>query len=274
MRITVTLFLVITVSLAVAASESGLTAEQAARGVVFLHVPSANPVEKSVSEIGTGFLVEYQAQTFLVTADHVAKLMTSKASLTLAGEDDKSQTFGMKDLTSSECEPGWVIHPVADVAVLRLNPNEKIRAVLAGRGFPTSIFVPKLEAPPRDRPLTVFGFPLGLGAFLVGPDRKVSPISVQSKAASGLLTLARFDTKQPTEFFILDSPSVGGYSGAPVLILPAAYSKGAGLSFSVKTFFVGLVHGTVSDDTGGKFALIVPSAFVTQTLHHAFKDQP
>lgn len=32
---------------------------------------------------------------------------------------------------------------------------------------------------------------------------------------------------------------------------------------------VGLVHGTVSDNTGGKMAAVVPSFFILQTLRKA-----
>lgn len=243
---------------------------QAARGVVFLHVPSSKPGGQDNLEIGTGFLVDIKGRPFLVTAEHVARLMSSKASITLGVEDDAARTISIPDLTSSAAEPKWVVHPVADVAVLPLYPTPVVAAVLAGRGFPTTVFVSRLEAPARDRPLTVLGFPLGFGGIIVGPDRKISPISRESKASSGLLTLPRLDTKKPTEFFILDSPSVGGFSGAPVLILPAAFTRGAGLTFSSATFVVGLVHGTASDNTGGKFALVVPSAFVTRTLETAY----
>lgn len=254
----------------VTGAEAQVSSAQVARAVVFLHVPSTAAAGDGSEEIGTGFLVEINDRVFLVTASHVAKLMSSKASLTLGVENDAARTIGVAELTSSAAEPNWIVHPVADVAVLPLRLVPAVTPVFAGRGLPPVVFVSRLEAPPRDRPLTVFGFPLGLGAVFVGPDRKISAISKESKAASGLITLPRFDTKKPTEFFVLDSPSVGGFSGGPVVILPAAFPQGAGIAFSAATLVVGLVHGTASDQTGGKLALVVPSAFITQTLEAAY----
>jgi len=255
------------------AAEVRLSADDIAHSVVFLHVPSEKPAisGSQTLEIGTGFLVNLNGRLFLVTAAHVAKLIGRKALMTLAVENDTASTIPIPQLWGSSSEPKWITHTTADVAVLPLRPNPEIQELLMSRSLPPKIFIPKLEAPPRERPLTVVGFPLGLGVLFTGAEGKISAITKESSAASGLLTLLRADTKTPSEFFILDSPSVGGFSGAPVFILPAAYSKGAGISFSRKTLFVGLVHGTVSDETGGKFALVVPSAFVTQMLTQAYE---
>lgn len=43
-------------------------------------------------------------------------------------------------------------------------------------------------------------------------------------------------------------------------------SKGGGLVIGGKLRCVGLVHGTLSDNTGGKFAAVVPSIFIFQTI--------
>lgn len=252
------------------AAELSLSTSDIARSVVFLHVPSEKPSAPGQQEIGTGFLVNINGKLFLITAAHVAKIITGKASMTLAGENDAAQTIALSQLTGISTVPNWVIHPTADVAVLPIQPNSELQKVLCSRALSPIIFISKIEAPPRERPLTVIGFPLGLGVLFTGTEGKISAITKETRAASGLLTLPRADTKKPSEFFVLDSPSVGGFSGAPVFIMPATFSTGAALSFSNKTLFVGLVHGTVSDETGGKFALIVPSAFVTQTLEQAY----
>lgn len=253
------------------ASAPQLSVDQVARAVVFLRVPSTKQPGGQAVEIGSGFLVAINERLFLVSAAHVAALMSSKASITMGVENDTARTIEITALTGLPGNPPWVAHPVADVAVLPLRPSADLKALLASRALPPSVFISKLEAPPRDRPLTVVGFPLGLGVVFTGPGGKISPITRESKAASGLLTLPRADTKRPTEFFVLDSPGVGGFSGGPVFILPSAFSQGAGIVFSAATLFVGLVHGTASDETGGKFALVVPSAFVTQTLERAYQ---
>jgi hypothetical protein len=247
--------------------------DQVARTVVFLHVPSTKQPGGKGLEFGSGFLVAVNERLFLVTAGHVATLMSGKASITMSVENDAAKTIGVSDLTGASGDPKWIVHAVADVAVLPLHPASDLKALLTSRALLPPVLISKLEAPPRDRPLTVIGFPLGLGVLFTGPGGKISPVTRESKAASGLLTLPRLDTKKPTEFFVLDSPSVGGFSGAPVFILPSAFSQGPGIVFSATTLFVGLVHGTASDDTGGKFALVVPSAFVTQTLQRAYEAE-
>jgi len=133
------------------------------------------------------------------------------------------------------------------------------------------LFISKLEAPPRSRIVTVVGFPLGLGVRFTGPDSKISPVSQEAKPSSGLITLNRFDTKTPCDVFLLDNPGIGGFSGAPLFILPGTYTQGPGIAFSRTTLFVGLMHGTVADKTGGKLAVVVPSSFVVETLKEAYK---
>lgn len=252
--------------------EQTLTLDQIARSIVFLQSPPRPKpgTNQKESEIGTGFLVNLNGYLFLTTASHVATLMTATSSVTFGTQNDIARTVPLGELTSTAGEPKWIVNPTADVAVLYLEPKPEITALLTPRALLPFLFLSKLEAPARTRPLTVVGFPLGLGVIFTGPDTKISPISREAKAASGLITLPRFDTKKPSEFFLLDSPTVGGFSGAPVFILPGSFSDGAGITFSGSTFCVGLIHGTISDDTGGKLAAVVPSAFITQTLETAY----
>jgi hypothetical protein len=126
---------VATASLATAA-EVELSATQAARSVVFLHAPSSKQSGSQSLDIGTGFLVDLNNRMFLVTAEHVAKLMSSAASLTFGVDKDVARTVSMSQLTGSTGAPAWVVHPVADVAVLRLQPVGDAGPLLAGRGFP------------------------------------------------------------------------------------------------------------------------------------------
>jgi len=70
-------------------------------------------------------------------------------------------------------------------------------------------------------------------------------------------------------FFLLDKPSIGGFSGAPVFLMPWPFTDSPALTMpniDTKASVVGLVKGTISDETGGKLALIVPMHFVYQTI--------
>ena len=86
---------------------------------------------------------------------------------------------------------------------------------MQGRFLPFNMLLKDLKAPQRERPLVVMGFPLALGAH-----GHFSPITSESKAASGLVQIRinKFDPEQT--FFLLDKPSIGGFSGSPVFLMP------------------------------------------------------
>ena len=245
--------------------------EQAIQSVVFLSVPSKNQNNQNKLNSGTGFLVNIDDKLFLVTATHVADKMSVGSSITIGVDNDAAKTLNISDIAKPRGKIKWVKHPRADVAVLPLDPSSRILDILKNRALKPPILGSILEAPPRNRPLTIIGFPLGLGVIHTGPGNRISPITKEVKAASGLITLVNIYNNKKIDYFILDNPSVGGFSGAPVFILPSTFSKGAGMVFSDEFLFVGLVQATISDNTGGKFATIVPSAFVTQTLTSAYK---
>src|SRR5579863_6491520 len=109
----------------------------------------------------------------------------------MSGED----LTGTKNVT-------WVSHDKEDVAVTLLHPSNDVRAKLAGHFLPTKNILSDKNAPSRDLTLTTLGFPLTIGV-----QGHFSPISRNSKPASGLLTISRFDTHAPATFFLLDNPS-------------------------------------------------------------------
>lgn len=253
-------------ALALAGEPVELNLQQAAQAVVLLHAPAADPKNTNV---GTGFLVNLNGRLFLVTAEHLSKDLVGSASITYGDKDDKASTVALADILTSQ-PLKWTTHGVADVAVVELRTSHPTNQVLLPRALLPPVFINKLETPNRERPLTTIGYPLGLGGLLLGPDKRISPITRESRAASGLLSIARFDTRQSTVMFLLDSPSVGGFSGSPVFLLPNAFSQGGALVFGNGSFCLGLVHGTVSDQTGGKMAAIVPVAYIAETLEKAF----
>ena len=242
--------------------------DKAIHSVVFLSVPDKESREKR--HIGTGFLINANNHFFIFTAAHLATKMSSESSVTFGDDNGQAHTVSIKELVSAN-EPNWTFHPKADVAALHINSKSEHLTVLASRAILPEHVRGALEAPARSQPLTTIGFPLGLGVS-ISPGSKISPISKESKTASDLLTLLRFDTKTPSEFFILDSPSVGGFSGSPVFVLPAVYSKGSSMVFSSAMYCVGMVHGTLTDETGGKFAAIVPSAHIGELLQAVYSQ--
>jgi hypothetical protein len=232
--------------------------------IVFRPVGKDTLIPQKITKFGSGFLVHDNNALFLVTAQHVAKEMNANALATIRTAEDKPITFTLGKLSGNKTTIKWVYHEKADVAVLPLYLDSNMLPHFKEHFLPISILVSELIAPSRELSLLTVGFPLGLGV-----QERFSPISRESKSASGLLIIPRFDTKVPNTFYLLDSPSIGGFSGAPLFEIPGAYSSEGGLVVGGKLACVGLVHGTVSDDTGGKLAAVVPSALVVETINKA-----
>lgn len=221
-------------------------------------------IPRTVKRLGTGLLIADGDLLFLVTAQHVAAQMSPDSLATIRTLEDRPITVTLAKMSGSSSELKWFYHDKADVAVLPLLPGSDVMPHLKEHFLPKEMVSAKLEAPSREQPLTTIGFPLGLGV-----KERFSPISRESKTASGLLTIPRFDTKQPAIFYLLDSPSIGGFSGAPIFELPGAHSSQGGLVIGGRLACVGLIHGTISDDTGGKLGAVVPSAFIIETIDKA-----
>jgi trypsin-like peptidase len=223
---------------------------------------------------GTGFFVALELpglaaieQPYLVTASHVARHLTRNSTVTFRAPGDVPVSLLLKDLISGDDELAWQVHGEADVAVLKLKLNDNTIQMMRGRFLKFDLIAVDENAPQRERPVMVMGFPLGLGTT-----GRFSPVTSEAKPASGLLRVPRGDTKKEATFFILDKPSIGGFSGAPVFQLPGPFASGGALVFQelpARTIVVGLVHGTMSDNTGGKLALIIPSKFIRDTILQA-----
>ena len=232
-----------------------------AKAEVWLKLPSdAAPQPKIEYDTGTGFFVTSGKRIYLVTASHVARSMTLTAEVTMSQEKDTPFTVPLGTLAGRQ-DANWFTHPEADVALLELTPTQDfIEKHLQKRFIDFSFFTVELNAPSRDIPLTVMGFPLAFGV-----EKFFSPLTQQTHGASGLLTLARADTSQKATFFLLESPSVGGYSGAPCFDI-SIYKLGAATATGSGTLCYGLMHGTISDATGGKLAAVTPAFFIVDTV--------
>ncbi len=218
------------------------------------------PYKKAFS--GTGFFVRTDRHLYLITAEHVVKNLKYPVEVTVCGPEGKPLTCDMKDLTESGNEQSWFFHSEADVALLPLDLSEKFEGII--KVLEPSFFQTNEDeyGQYRNRELTTIGFPLNLG--LSG---NFSPITKSSKVASNLFRHRRADKNIETTFLILDDPSVQGFSGAPVYALSKL--KLRDVTFRIGPFIcVGLVHGSISDNTGGKFAAIVPGYFIIQTIEH------
>lgn len=215
-----------------------------------------NETEKA--NYGSGFLVIENNNLYLVTAAHIASFLNLNSPIIIAKNDGSPATFSLKDLIPTEEKPTWILHEHADIAVLSItSSSEFIKRNLAGHFIPKAWIESTEKAPERNKTITIIGFPFRLGAT-----RFFSPISRDTQPASSLLEIEK------KIYFITQDPAVGGFSGAPVFDRRLAYNSDAGIRIvSGDPILVGIVHGTLSDNTGGKFGAMVPGYLILETIN-------
>ncbi len=220
-------------------------------------------IQKTYSKTGTCFFVYTDLDQYLVTAEHVAKNTSLNTKIILPAPDSSPNIYRLGELVKEKGKLNWTNHHHADVSVILLDP-EVVQKKLQRSILPFEFINPILLPPSRETDLTVFGYPLSLGT-----GRKISPITKISKPSSGLIDLNRFDNKNPSIFFLLDDPTVSGFSGGPVLKLPPTTTSRTHERQSFKDYKIeGLVHGTINSGSGG-FTAIVPSMYIKETIEAA-----
>lgn len=206
--------------------------------------------------IGTGFFVREGNRLFLVTAEHVARGLAVNPKLTTADTAGNSTSYPLDKSVK------WVFSGKADVAVSVIN-DPALKSVFLESALALSILPTKETSVASELSLVVVGFPLGLGV-----QKKFSSLLRETHAASGLIDLKRADTGQVATFFVIQDPSIGGFSGAPVFVLKT-YLFGSTLMKGVDVdSCVGLVHSTISDNTGGKLGVVTPANYVYDVIRN------
>ena len=229
-----------------------ITRDGAYKVLCNLRTPTLNGNE----QVGTGMFVSRGDDFLIITASHVARFISAASSIMICDSVGAPVQILLASLVAGNA---WKHHPVADISVIQLKVDQG-NQLLQNRFFPYDHIDLKSFAPSRDVELTALGFPLGLGA--VG---KFSPLSFRTYAASSLITLPRADTQTPSDFFCLENPSIGGYSGGPVFDL-GYMVVGLMTQEKEKTICHGFMHGTLCDETGGKLALVTPSCYLNGWL--------
>jgi hypothetical protein len=235
---------------------------------VWLKLPNTNAfIPKQTRISGSGLIVMSSNICYLITAKHVATNLTEDCELVMRGDKIEPLRFRMSSITG---QPSirWFHHPVADVSIhpLPTVTSEGLKA-LNRRALPLEFLEAQTNLPSRDINVTALGFPLGLGA-----EGEFVPLSRESKVSSGILSDAG------GLFFLLQDPSVSGYSGGPLIQSgdPRVIATGptAG-SIGVVTGGArcwGFVSGTYADETGGKMSRIVPAFYAVELIRQAERE--
>lgn len=217
---------------------------------------------------GSGLFVLHEGRVFLVTATHVAKDMNPNGHITYKGDDGVGIVQTFSQLSGAQI-PVWITHPNADVSVLELHPDAEQTQKLQGHFLESSFRMLKsMDHISRERPTMTFGFPLQLGSR-----GRFSAISREAKPSSDVISIREQGTSVDTSYLFLDSPSIGGFSGGPVLHYPGPYTENGALVMGNDVMCIGIIHGTISDETGGKLAAVVPSTFILEALNMAIKGK-
>ena len=220
------------------------------------------PISNTKYRIGTGLFVctpagENAMYGWIVTASHVARETRDNTQIILSTKEGRAQVLELKLFGTLD---SWRHHPIADISAFRIFFTDNNKEILVNRFIPLDHINTKREPVSRDCELTSIGFPHGLGT-----EGSFSPLTFRSYASSGFLTLNRADTKTPSEFFCLENPSVGGYSGCPVFDL--GYTTNEVMTISKgKTICNGFMHGTMCDETGGKIAMVTPAFYLMDLI--------
>lgn len=209
-------------------------------------------------EVGTAIFIEKNNEAYLLTAEHVVKNINPQTYAVLSDQNGVPTTVMLNVLLGGA---NFTYHSQADFAKAKIIVNAANSGFLQGRCFPYNQIDTSNDPISKDVELTTIGFPLGLGA--VGA--KFSPLSYRTYAAAPSITLPRFDNQVQCDFIILELPSIGGYSGGPMFDLGYMIS-GMMTQTKEKTILHGLVHGTISDPTGGKLAAITPCKYLSGWL--------
>jgi hypothetical protein len=203
---------------------------------------------------GTGTIIYHESRYFLITASHVAKNMDNKSNIVFHTENDKPLIKQLKNL-SLDSKILWKTHNVADISLieLKLPEDSLLKNKYVSLAFPITQISSGKNLPSRDADITFFGYPildLNLEHF--------SALSFKAYLSSGLISQLRADNKKKCTLFYLDAPSIQGCSGSGVFygIEKPIYVGGK------ITYLIGIVHGTYSDNTGGKLTAVTPSYYI------------
>lgn len=225
-----------------------ISRDQAFRIVCNIRTPLSNGKET----VGTGSFIVKENNVYLLTAAHVSKCTNKYTYLAMGDEESNCIKIPIIELVNYL---DWNEHPVADLAVLELK-LDKHGTEFKERCFPYDHINDKHECVSRDVEVTVIGFPKGLGV-----QGKFSPLTFRSYASSSFLTLQRADRPINSDFFCLENPGVGGpVMDLGYMVLPNIETA------KEKTVLHGIIHGTISDDTGGKIAMITPMYYLKDII--------
>ncbi len=234
-----------------------LKRDDAFKTVVKFSTPIVENGKSSLS-VGTGFfLAKDDSHLFLITANHVVRKFNANTVVSMAGKSNNVINVTLNQLKASV---DIISHPTADVSAITVNItffNSLNAAVMIYS--PSLIDTNRINSISRDVELTSIGFPNGLGIGTL-----FEPFSFRSYPASNIVRNVQIDNGYVSDVFFMENASCGGYSGCPVIDL--GYRVTGLMTQTSNTYIYGVMHGTMSDNTGGKMAVVTPAHYILQII--------
>lgn len=217
----------------------------------------ATTISTGEVSIGTGSFISKEGRVYLLTAEHVSRDTNDNTMLIMQNDDGNSIIVKLCELNQSL---KWNQHTVADIAICELDISYNVE-LFRNRCFPYEHIQIDDKIISRDIELTAIGFPKGLGV-----KGKFSPLTFRSYPSSSFLQMPRADVNnKESDFFCLENPSVGGYSGGPLMDMGYIKSPMIFQQYG-ETTIKGIIHGTILDNSGGKIAMITPTYYLKDLM--------
>lgn len=198
---------------------------------------------------GTGFILNFEEKYYLVTARHVADSLQKQSTLIYFRDSTQNIAieFNLKKFIKKDSLLAF--NEKSDFFIMQLNPFDSISLEYLKRSSLGIHFLFNHRTSiDRKYELIVMGYPIyDFDHF--------SPITFKSYFSSGLMNIKVISFNDPCYCYLLENPSMSGFSGGPVFI----GVKDRSSNEFKHTFIVGIVTATTYDKTGGKFSVITPT---------------
>ncbi len=160
---------------------------------------------------GTGFLVTANNQYYLVTAKHVAdSLRIEPSEIFFRDSNENAVSFKIFEFLK---KPLFIkFNNNSDFFIIKLIPfNSNSLEILKKSSLDINVFANDRKSIDRRLDVLVMGYPLfDFDNF--------SPITFKSYFSSSLINVKLKNMAAPTKCYLLENPSMAGFSGGPVFV--------------------------------------------------------
>ncbi len=215
------------------------------------------------SNIGTGFIISYQKKDYIVTAKHVAEMLTPTGEIIFNLPNGKTFNVSFQTLSGVEIIRGarWFHHQKVDLSIHPMAYPSKDTGILS---IPEELFRKTMDVNVNLLGTAyILGFPMGLGAL-----DNLSPVAKEAKVASKLTSISNLNIPKDVYFYLLDQALSQGYNGSPVFYSEDIMSDAITmdnrplLKTGEKIHLLGVQSLAISDQTGGKISAVVPISYL------------